>query len=477
MKPWRIRYEQQQGLSMMIERDPPLGRDDLNELQLMMLQNCTIPGLIPVDTEELNGSLALRYSLSGMRRLSEVLRVTRWSMRALMQALSDVAETMEECRLFMLDSERLMFEDELIFTTTEKESLRFTYMPLKEMPPAQSLSNELERLVVRWMVAVADLDGTVIQQVLQIVSNPDFVPSRLRDYARKYLTDQLSYSVDDTRRANRMSISSGSSFEHVQAGEQTADWFAIEPVDDFGTALAAKHEAKESQLTASQLSRLRTCLLCAAALLAAVLWKSVYFREQDPQALWISGCVTLVLAAGVIYLWGGWPEWMRVQLKAVSAPLQREFAEDERQSPVSGQLRTFHIEKPAEYVEESIASAYSADLADDYTVYLSGSDERSVSYLIAQDESGERRIPLNESPFVIGRSVDSAHCVDESPGISRAHAELFKYGNEWKIRDLGSRNGSQLNDHALVPYETYPLSDGDCFVLAGSRYRFKQAAN
>ncbi len=45
-------------------------------------------------------------------------------------------------------------------------------------------------------------------------------------------------------------------------------------------------------------------------------------------------------------------------------------------------------------------------------------------------------------------------------GISRRHAVINRTGNGYEVIDLGSTNGSWLNDMRLVPNKPYPLSSG-----------------
>ena len=47
--------------------------------------------------------------------------------------------------------------------------------------------------------------------------------------------------------------------------------------------------------------------------------------------------------------------------------------------------------------------------------------------------------------------------------VSREHAELYRRGNIWSIRDLGSTNGTQVNGKRVR--ESF-LSDGDILTIA-----------
>lgn len=80
---------------MIVERDPPLTREDLNDTQIHMLKQCDIPGLLTLETEECDGFVSLRYCFSGTRMLTETMRTSTWSMTDMMGALCRLAEVLE----------------------------------------------------------------------------------------------------------------------------------------------------------------------------------------------------------------------------------------------------------------------------------------------------------------------------------------------------------------------------------------------
>ncbi len=85
----------------------------------------------------------------------------------------------------------------------------------------------------------------------------------------------------------------------------------------------------------------------------------------------------------------------------------------------------------------------------------------------------ERRFALSDNETRIGRSrghpderapeIDLAHAPVD-PGISRLHAVLERRGDgAYVLRDLGSTNGTTLNDDPvpIAPQTAVPVSDGD----------------
>lgn len=79
-------------------------------------------------------------------------------------------------------------------------------------------------------------------------------------------------------------------------------------------------------------------------------------------------------------------------------------------------------------------------------------------------------IPIDgSSPIVIGRDP-SAHLQIIDKGVSREHAEIFRVGEMVFIRDLGSRNGTFVNDEQL---EEELLREGDTVRVGNTQMVFE----
>jgi hypothetical protein len=74
--------------------------------------------------------------------------------------------------------------------------------------------------------------------------------------------------------------------------------------------------------------------------------------------------------------------------------------------------------------------------------------------------------PVDADSLIIGRA-SSADVVVEDSALSRQHARIFLQSGELMVEDLGSRNGTIVNDE-LISGPT-PLEVGDEVRLAGSR--------
>ncbi|WP_246042272.1 DUF6382 domain-containing protein [Cohnella pontilimi] len=504
------RFERNRGHYLVIEGDPPIFRAECDEFQLRMLQTCEIPGLMRPDVEEMDGSLAFRFSLQGGRMLSQVMRAAKWSMADWMTVLCRLADILEESRLYLLDAARIRLDDDWIFVGEDWQELKMVYLPV---PGAeQSLRDSLERLIIRWIVHVSELEGPAIQQVMQIVRSPDFSPASLRRYARGYLAEKAAGFAGGSifnpehervvRQTNSESLLEWSAnaektdddwrYEGT-AADETNDppakgWRWFRPSGDepqqlsglLGTDSApfGREIQFEREVEPDKSERRRIWLICAAVGLIAVAWRAGFAAYPGKQGLLLSGGATLIILAGVIGLWnrqwqkdedqfsrakGG--DWMRPR-----RPSDNVQPAQEGILPISESLdnrgRAQHT--------SALGSSWQADMTQQLEG-ASATTKKEAYYLDWESGSHPGHIPLQDTPVVIGRSPVAANHVDDGVGVSRAHVELSRTPEGWKAKDLGSRNGTRLNGTSMVPYESYLLQPEDCLDVAESKYRFKRS--
>ena len=78
-----------------------------------------------------------------------------------------------------------------------------------------------------------------------------------------------------------------------------------------------------------------------------------------------------------------------------------------------------------------------------------------------------KRTLIEPLPFRVGRGLDQ-ELVLSSLHVSKAHAEIYSDGEELRVRDLGSRNGTFLNRE---PVTDAALHDGDIVHFGESEFR------
>jgi diguanylate cyclase (GGDEF)-like protein len=83
-----------------------------------------------------------------------------------------------------------------------------------------------------------------------------------------------------------------------------------------------------------------------------------------------------------------------------------------------------------------------------------------------------KRFPLQRNEVVLGRGSDCDIQVDRD-SVSRRHARVFRNGEQWMFEDLGSTNGSYVND---VPVQRSILRDSDFLKIGAAIFKFLSGA-
>jgi hypothetical protein len=104
--------------------------------------------------------------------------------------------------------------------------------------------------------------------------------------------------------------------------------------------------------------------------------------------------------------------------------------------------------------------------------------DATALHIIVTRSKRQVRFPLPIEEISMGRRDSScgiAPDLDLSPdggfveGVSRQHAKILQLGNRLLVEDLGSANGTFLNDECIKPYLLYPLGEGTTLQLGGLR--------
>ena len=82
-----------------------------------------------------------------------------------------------------------------------------------------------------------------------------------------------------------------------------------------------------------------------------------------------------------------------------------------------------------------------------------------------------RVVTLASFPFLIGRLPGSALCLP-APNISKQHAEIAMQRGRLSVRDLGSTNGTFVNEERVI--DLRPLHEGDLLQFATEAFRVQR---
>ena len=105
---------------------------------------------------------------------------------------------------------------------------------------------------------------------------------------------------------------------------------------------------------------------------------------------------------------------------------------------------------------------------------MSNSDSKQWKLTAITEALGDLELSV-EDKLTVGRGQDN-DVVLGSKQVSRQHAELTVVDDKLMVQDLGSSNGTLVNDHKLEPHQPTALAEQDTLTFAAFSFRVNQVA-
>lgn len=104
-----------------------------------------------------------------------------------------------------------------------------------------------------------------------------------------------------------------------------------------------------------------------------------------------------------------------------------------------------------------------------------GSPSRAIASFEGSRGDPPPRFAIRGASATIGQGPRNEVVLDDET-VSTAHARLDRVSDEWRLTDLGSRNGTWVEGVRLVAGEPAPLVDGAAVAFGGVRLTFRASA-
>lgn len=137
----------------------------------------------------------------------------------------------------------------------------------------------------------------------------------------------------------------------------------------------------------------------------------------------------------------------------------------------AGDARGGRDDSTARFGDDFVAqlAAYGAELAPEEAAAVGALPSGSAILIIHHGPDAGARFLLDADAAVAGRHPDAQIFLDDVT-VSRRHAEFIRRGTVFSVRDLGSLNGTYL-DNAIIDGEV-PLRDGQDVQVGKFRLTF-----
>jgi hypothetical protein len=459
------RYEKKNGKQTLILSSEKKSEDSY---RIRMMRENQIRGCIPCMIHWIDEQCYFYYDITSLRSLKEILEQKEMNKEMLICLLETIADIYGRLEEFLLPPDGILMDMDLIFGTPDDRAFQLCYYPEKETSFSESMKELSEEILPR--LDHNDREAVVIGYT--------FYQSCMEEGGSiKKLEEILSFGMD-----KREPISDPDQYKSENGHKIFEEDFYEQKkqrereiiLDD----LFCEYEEDEEEKKAG----IFQIVIGVTAILTGLLlaWK---------KGLEIGLGAAILIGAGgylILRLYRKYMEKTEEKEKLRQEELRQEKPKQEEKENLSESMDSpewwyekISYESEPEQRDAKRAIKAPVQREDEQenaeggreTVLLSRKEYGNPkAWLVVTEEAGEnigkRKIFLKKSGYLLGKSKKMADICLNSEAVSRMHARLSWERDTYCLFDLRSKNGTYLNEEALLAEEGKYLKDGDQITMA-----------
>jgi pSer/pThr/pTyr-binding forkhead associated (FHA) protein len=423
---------------MIVNHDPCLvfskdivwTENDLIAMEKKMLLNYPISRLLPLQLNEMDLQITLCYKLGTKKALSQICQHQTLNEADCFQILFTIVTTILDSKAHLLSEERYLLQESFIYIGTDYMDANLIYLPiyvLEDKPPIQI---DLLKLTNDLLSKQGKSRSHKTNKMIQLLNSPHFQLITFKELLFQAITelDSLPEAAD---------------YQHLRSNEP---WLPLTTKERF---IKWKLPKSHNPIL------IITCLL--------IIMLIVSFYLIYPSVGMFNLCLGLSLLV------------MNISFRLNRSISKLETGELPYDNPFGNPMQ---LEAPFlpdtdyyQHLVDQTTLLAPANRISDATVLLTS---HLKAFLELKQGEETELINISSDSFIIGRSIEATQYTVNWIGLSRTHIEIYRLGNEYEIKDLGSKNGSFLNEESMIPHQSYPLNEGDCIKVVEKQFIYKR---
>ncbi|WP_096186967.1 DUF6382 domain-containing protein [Evansella halocellulosilytica] len=507
--------------------DKRLNESEVAHLEMRMMESNQIPHLLSLSSEEMDFNIRLQYDITSKKTLKDLLLNQSISSFEFYQLFIKIITVLEQSKLYMLNEDKYMINQDFLYLGKDLNELYLIYLPVNSLDKKVTTVEEIKILIEQAAKKTQGLQGSELKNIKQYLQNPSFsliglkeLLMELQNLRHRPEASYSPYAYSDEGDLNEQVAGHSPQGMNHMPGQQPAPKEEKPNENKENTKKSQDKKKKKSRIAQIPplTQRQKVYVFAGGLLTLTAVWKMYEWIPIGWMFLTGLALTGIILVSMVYFMFlhskvvenvranqevaatsestidrnkhrnqdnhqalAAKPPVREPHSHAMNGWQQEEYAQPQQrvtyqneESFEKSRVMSVNIEESKEDVDDTTFLAEEED-----TVFLGDDEDEAVESKAIPlprfefEKDGERKqVTINKSHFLVGRNPSSVDYVEESVGVSRAHLEFIKIDDQYGIKDLGSKNGTKLNEQPLVPYKIYSLDPGDTITLGKIEYTF-----
>ncbi|MDB5053112.1 MAG: hypothetical protein JWM44_1162 [Bacilli bacterium] len=415
------------GPVIIFSRPLALEEADFISIQKKMIQSIAIPRLLALQFTEIDLQITMRFKLESKKTLSQFIQNKKLHETDCYRLLYAITSIIEDSKNYLLSEDRYLLQEQLIYIGTDYTDVHLIYLPLKALQHKSNVQVEMHQLASNLFRKTEQPLSISGQKLLQQMNASTLQMNDLKELFLQCIAD--------------------------------AEPLQMEEIQELPMVLPQKPNS----------------------LIKRLLKLSMPSNLSFNNPFLMITCLSILLLTWLMFILypsvGAFNLCLGITMFAVNATYWLNVSIGKMETSDLSSLNIFEKQKyglsmvnASEYYE-NLSEQTNLLIPNDATVLL---PKQVHAFLEMNQGTTSEKINLNADPFVIGRNADIVQYAVNWVGISRMHLEIAREGMEYSVKDLGSKNGSFLNEEQMIPHKSYMLTEGDRIKIVEKEFLYKK---
>ena len=416
--------------------------------EINMLAQFRGASLLPVRVYGKNEQILLQYDITGMMNVYQMTLDRELNGEFLGELFEQLWKCCDEMEEYLMSPEAILLNPRMIFYHPGKSRIQFCYLPGE----ASDFGQQFLKLIEFCLKCVDHKNENAVIYIYGLyrqMQNGYMNREEIQDYLLKHTQNKKNYAETGYEQTMQSLIDQEPSI---------ADSSSVHP----GIDASQSHKSNNQLLNRIYIG---VGIVCLCSMLFFGLRFFLYNHSDHELKMIILSAVVLMLAVYCVLMskrkerqdMRAADDREDINKKSTDRDMSNKSRTDSQPSIESSDLPLFL--ETSVLTDNSMTSAQSVPNTIQECVWVLKSMVTEIPDVM-----------LYRLPGVIGRQKDCDYVLPES-GISRRHAMIFESGSELYVEDLGSTNGTYVNDIRLAPGEPHDLCETSVLCMGGNPYR------